>query len=676
MNPTVFPSRALATIAGAVMLLALSSAISEAQGITRTGSNALIDNKTGTYDTADGYDALGLNTSGAYNTASGADALYGNTSGGGNTATGVNALYENNGNDNTADGQAALLYNTTGFFNTATGFSALRLNTTGSDNVANGYEALFNCTTDSQETATGFQALYHDTTIGEFAVPNGNVATGFQALFYNSTGYENVADGYQALFENTSGGSNVASGNQALYYNTTGYNNVAVGANALISNTTGANNIAVGTFAGDLITAGANNIDIGSQGVQGESNVIRIGDGTTQTDTWLTGVIHGNGSGLTGIVGQTVGGTGSENTAVGYYALGENPSGSYNSAFGYFALVNDTTGNYNAAFGQGALLQNTTGYSNAATGEDAMENNIGGILNVADGTAALIANTSGIGNTAVGFDALSQLTGGNYNLAIGFEAGINLVTGTDNIYLGNTGVAGDNYSMRLGYLQTSTFIAGNTVGINISSPTNKSLDFGGGYLIAEGLGGVRCYIGDDGGGNDVNIGSFKSGVTKISCYNLTDGVFMGLECSSITVEGGSDIAEPFRITKAKQPVVPGDVVVIDDANPGQLTLTDRPYDTRVVGVVSGANGIHPGIQMQQRGLLDGGKNVALTGRVYVHADTSNGAIKPGDMLTSSGTPGRAMKVTDHARAQGAILGKAMSALNAGSGVVLVVVTLQ
>ncbi len=82
------------------------------------------------------------------------------------------------------------------------------------------------------------------------------------------------------------------------------------------------------------------------------------------------------------------------------------------------------------------------------------------------------------------------------------------------------------------------------------------------------------------------------------------------------------------------------MVVIDEANPGQLKLTDQPYDTRVAGVVSGANGIHPGIQMQQQGLLEGGKNVALTGRVYVQADTSNGAIKPGDLLTTSSTPGR------------------------------------
>jgi hypothetical protein len=75
-------------------------------------------------------------------------------------------------------------------------------------------------------------------------------------------------------------------------------------------------------------------------------------------------------------------------------------------------------------------------------------------------------------------------------------------------------------------------------------------------------------------------------------------------------------------------------------------------------------------------LLEGGRNVALTGRVYVQAETSNGAIKPGDLLTTSGTPGRAMRVSDHARAQGAILGKAMTALPDGQGMVLVLVTLQ
>jgi hypothetical protein len=149
-----------------------------------------------------------------------------------------------------------------------------------------------------------------------------------------------------------------------------------------------------------------------------------------------------------------------------------------------------------------------------------------------------------------------------------------------------------------------------------------------------------------------------------------------LYCSSITITGGADLAEPFRFSGAEKENPQGSVVVIDDQSPGQLKLSDRPYDARVAGVVSGANGINPGIQMQQEGLLEGGKNVALTGRVYVKADASSGAIRPGDLLTTSATPGHAMKVSDHAKAQGAILGKAMTGLREGKGMVLVLVTLR
>ena len=92
--------------------------------------------------------------------------------------------------------------------------------------------------------------------------------------------------------------------------------------------------------------------------------------------------------------------------------------------------------------------------------------------------------------------------------------------------------------------------------------------------------------------------------------------------------------------------------------------------------VSGANGVKPGITLHQEGALEGGQNVALSGRVYVLADASNGPIKPGDLLTTSNLAGHAMKVTNHAGAQGAILGKAMGSLQNGSGMVLVLVSLQ
>jgi len=53
-----------------------------------------------------------------------------------------------------------------------------------------------------------------------------------------------------------------------------------------------------------------------------------------------------------------------------------------------------------------------------------------------------------------------------------------------------------------------------------------------------------------------------------------------------------------------------------------------------------------------------------------------GFIVPGDLLTTAATPGHAMRVTDPTKASGAILGKAMTGLSEGRGLVLVLVSLQ
>jgi hypothetical protein len=142
----------------------------------------------------------------------------------------------------------------------------------------------------------------------------------------------------------------------------------------------------------------------------------------------------------------------------------------------------------------------------------------------------------------------------------------------------------------------------------------------------------------------------------------------------LEITGGNDVAEPFLMS---QPDIPkGSVVVIDQEHTEQLTLSREAYDTRVAGVVSGANGINAGISLSRSDAPAGAQNVALSGRVYVLADATSNAIKPGDLLTTSDTPGHAMKVTDYTRAQGAVIGKAMSALKDGMGMVLVLVTLQ
>ncbi len=185
------------------------------------------------------------------------------------------------------------------------------------------------------------------------------------------------------------------------------------------------------------------------------------------------------------------------------------------------------------------------------------------------------------------------------------------------------------------------------------------------------------------GDQAVYLSMFHAGYGELSTYDYGTGAGLPLKLNVnggtvsvpvLEITGGADVSEPFQMSGEK--VLEGSVVIIDEENPGQLKQSTRAYDTRVAGIVSGANGIQPGISLKQEGALDQGQNVALSGRVYVKVDAAFGAIKPGDLLTTSDTPGHAMKVSDPTKAQGAILGKAMTALNEGKGMVLVLVSLQ
>ena len=97
----------------------------------------------------------------------------------------------------------------------------------------------------------------------------------------------------------------------------------------------------------------------------------------------------------------------------------------------------------------------------------------------------------------------------------------------------------------------------------------------------------------------------------------------------------------------------------------------------MAGIISGAGGVKPGLTLRQASTIaDGNHPVALTGRVWCYVDAEAAAVAPGDLLTTSDVPGHAMKVMDHTRAQGAIVGKAMTPLKHGRGLVLVLVSLQ
>jgi hypothetical protein len=150
-----------------------------------------------------------------------------------------------------------------------------------------------------------------------------------------------------------------------------------------------------------------------------------------------------------------------------------------------------------------------------------------------------------------------------------------------------------------------------------------------------------------------------------------------MQCKTLKILGGSDLAEPFDVAGGDA-VRPGMVVSIDENRPGELKLASEAYDTRVAGVVSGANGLQPGMVMKAEGHehADGQQPIAMTGRVWCYVDAAFGSVRPGDRLTTSPTPGHAMKATDAGRCSGAVIGKAMTELKEGKGLVLVLVNLQ
>jgi subtilisin family serine protease len=128
--------------------------------------------------------------------------------------------------------------------------------------------------------------------------------------------------------------------------------------------------------------------------------------------------------------------------------------------------------------------------------------------------------------------------------------------------------------------------------------------------------------------------------------------------------GGADLAEHIF---ASEPVEAGDVVELDPHNPRQYRKARGRYSPSVAGVIS----THPGVVL---GAHDGSVErplLALMGRAPVKATTENGPIRPGDLLTSSSKLGYAMRCDSIAKCEGAIVGKALEALEKGEGVMLV-----
>src|SRR5690606_7867210 len=94
----------------------------------------------------------------------------------------------------------------------------------------------------------------------------------------------------------------------------------------------------------------------------------------------------------------------------------------------------------------------------------------------------------------------------------------------------------------------------------------------------------------------------------------------------------------------------------------ELVAAERA--ARAQGDVHTANDLRVQIDAQVEALPRAA--VALAGRVPVKVSTENGPIRVGDLLTTSTTPGHAMKYEPGTgRGEGVVLGKALQSLEAG-----------
>ena len=276
-------------------------------------------------------------------------------------------------------------------------------------------------------------------------------------------------------------------------------------------------NVFLGSGAGDAITGGSNNTALGYFALYSNTTG---SDNTALGSTALYSNTTGSWNTAVGREALYSNSTGASNTALGMRALRTNSTGHSNTAVGRDALYSNTSGHANTALGYYALPSTTTGFGNTAIGYNALYSNTSGVQNVALGAGAQYANSTGNYNTALGVGALQVKTTGSNNTALGYGVGqTTLTTGSNNILIGTSSAVTTPASDTSNFLNIGNTIYGNLatgyVGIGTTSPHVPL------HVAAHGASGIAYFTNSDFVNASTGSGVyFGTGTSSGNTYSL------------------------------------------------------------------------------------------------------------------------------------------------------------
>jgi hypothetical protein len=214
-------------------------------------------------------------------------------------------------------------------------------------------------------------------------------------------------------------------------------------------------------------------------------------------------------------------------------------------------------------------------------------------------------------------------------------------------------------------------------GAGVSGTSDKWIGTYGESQEAEGIRGVGHKGAGVSGTSEQWIGVYGESASGVGVQGK-GGRLAGLFEGDVEVTGdirllNADCAEDFNVS-AVASVEPGTVMVLGEEE--VLLPSHQAYDKRVAGVISGAGSYKPGIVLDKQKSQQRRLPVALLGKVFCKVDAQFGAVAVGDLLTTSSTPGHAMRVDDPMKAFGAVIGKALRPLKEGQELIPILIALQ